>query len=371
MRVLLTTDTIGGVWTFTCELSERLLEMGHAVAVVSFGRIPSQAQSAWTARQKARFNASFYFEASQVPLEWMQENSRTFGVGAELLSRVSREFRAEVVHCSQFCWGALDCRLPKVITAHSDVLSWADSADPSALRGSPWLSRYTAMVQKGLDGADAVIAPTSWMRAALRAHFAVRAPFDVIYNGRTVPQSTTTIERRLSAITAGRLWDKAKALSIIFDINSPLPISVAGEEQFGDALATARPSHVTALGVLDEQQILYTMRQSSIYIATSIYEPFGLAALEAAMCGCAIVARDIPSFHEVWGNAISYFGNAAELENVLAALAADPNRLLRAQRSAHERASHYTGAAMAAEYVRLYGKLISARKKQECVDHAA
>ena len=47
MRILMTTDTVGGVWTFTAELARQLLSRGHAVALASFGREPSEEQQAW------------------------------------------------------------------------------------------------------------------------------------------------------------------------------------------------------------------------------------------------------------------------------------------------------------------------------------
>ncbi len=45
MRILMTTDTVGGVWTFTSELTEQLLQRGHEVYLVSFGREPSPEQA--------------------------------------------------------------------------------------------------------------------------------------------------------------------------------------------------------------------------------------------------------------------------------------------------------------------------------------
>ena len=45
MRILMTTDTVGGVWSFTKELSRGLLENGCEVALVSLGRMPTHAMS--------------------------------------------------------------------------------------------------------------------------------------------------------------------------------------------------------------------------------------------------------------------------------------------------------------------------------------
>src|SRR3954454_4589494 len=122
MRVLLTTDTICGVWTFTQELTEQLLAGGHAVALVSFGRMPTPSQRMWTMQQGAQFGESFHFAPCESPLEWMQDNSAVFAEGVDPLLRIAREFHADILHSNQFCWGALPVGVPKLITAHSDVM---------------------------------------------------------------------------------------------------------------------------------------------------------------------------------------------------------------------------------------------------------
>ena len=48
MHVLLTADTIGGVWTYARELVTGLLKRGHRVTLVSFGEVPLPAQTAFT-----------------------------------------------------------------------------------------------------------------------------------------------------------------------------------------------------------------------------------------------------------------------------------------------------------------------------------
>ena len=52
---------------------------------------------------------------------------------------------------------------------------------------------------------------------------------------------------------------------------------------------------------LSEEQMRELLGRAAIYIATSRYEPFGLAPLEAALSRCALVANDIPSLRELWG----------------------------------------------------------------------
>src|SRR5580658_8571750 len=72
--------------------------------------------------------------------EWMEKNEFVFTQGAGVLLHVAKQFRPDLLHSSRFCFGALLLDTPKLVTAHNDVLSWADAC---SLRG--W---------KGPDGFD-------------------------------------------------------------------------------------------------------------------------------------------------------------------------------------------------------------------------
>jgi glycogen(starch) synthase len=358
MRVLLTTDTIGGVWTFTKELTQQLLIRGDSVALVSFGRAPSAGQRAWADEAASTHPGSFALHACDAPLEWMLNNELAWSQGGEFLIDVAERFQPDVLHSSQFCWGALPLDIPKLITAHSDVRSWAAACSPTGLASSPWLERYDALVQGGIDCADAIAAPTAWMRDALRMHFAVTAPFHVVANGRTLANRKFDRERELCAVSVGRLWDEGKGLAILREIVSPVQILLAGERCFEGAESTVSQARWTSLGMLDEKSLLDLFGTSSIYLATSLYEPFGLAPLEAALCGCAIVARDIPSLREVWGDAALFFENANSLQRLLSELAEDPDKLCRFRVAAEERARSFNGKRLADRYASLYRQLI-------------
>jgi glycosyltransferase involved in cell wall biosynthesis len=106
------------------------------------------------------------------------------------------------------------------------------------------------------------------------------------------------------------------------------------------------------------------MSHAAIYIATSKYEPFGLAPLEAALSGCAILANDIPSFREIWGDAACYFrtNDAESLGEKLAALHSDRELCASYAGRALERAREfYTADRMVDEYVRMYSSLLERR----------
>jgi glycosyltransferase involved in cell wall biosynthesis len=142
----------------------------------------------------------------------------------------------------------------------------------------------------------------------------------------------------------------------------PIPVLIAGEDHFNGSATTT--GTLQALGVLNEPELFHLFSQSSVYIAASVYEPFGLAPLEAALCGCALVLRDIPSFREVWGDAALYFNTSTELQEQLRILAEDPSALEEARAAAQAHAGRYTADGMTAQYVTLYEELIMATQKE-------
>jgi glycosyltransferase involved in cell wall biosynthesis len=182
------------------------------------------------------------------------------------------------------------------------------------------------------------------------------------------------------------LWDEGKQSRLLTQLTAPpLPIFLAGsttpageaEPELGPGKASMRsrriPSDEEGLdfaarvelrGELCEGEIRELLSRAAIYVATSIYEPFGLAPLEAALSRCAIVANDIPSLHEIWDDAALYFrsNDAASLDRALALL--HGNRELRAMYAnrAYERARlRYTAARMVGEYMQVYRSLMERR----------
>ena len=359
MRVLLTTDTVGGVWTYTRELTQGLLTQHCSVCLVSFGRKPDAVQSAWISRTKADAGSRFDFAASDAPLEWEQENAQAYEAGAPLLLELVKSFGADLLHSNQFCFGALPVAIPKVVAAHSDVLSWAEACRPEGLEISPSLERYVRLTQRGLDGAHAVVAPTHWMLSALERNFPLHMPTSVIANGRTLPTIQAARPRRLQAATAGRVWDPAKNLPVLDELDSPLPIVVAGETVFHDQRAFLfKRENITYAGSLAEADLLSLFAESAIYLATSVYEPFGLAPLEAALCGCAVVAKGLPSLREVWGDAALFFESSSDLKRLLERLVAAPQLLVEAQRRSEARARALSAGRMTDAYLQLYAELV-------------
>lgn len=359
MRIFMTTDTVGGVWTFTEELASGLLEHGCAVCLVSIGDPLSQSRQTWCSQTQSEWPDRFRYERIDAPLEWMSNNQTAYTAAAPSLFRLAGDFQADVLHTSQFCFGALPLEIPKILTAHSDVLSWAQACRGGALAPSRWLDQYTALVTRGLFEADSIVAPTRWMADSLAANFSLPQPPIVIYNGRTLPRNESRSRKR-QAITAGRLWDEAKNVSLLAGVNSPWPLLVAGETKHDGTATAPSVKNLTLLGAMASKELLTLFHESAGYICTSQYEPFGLAPLEAALCGCAVLAYDIPSLREVWGPAALYFDSPAALTSLLHALDCNPRMLAKAQQLAYARARIFSAKRMVGAYLQLFHRAAEA-----------
>jgi glycosyltransferase involved in cell wall biosynthesis len=192
------------------------------------------------------------------------------------------------------------------------------------------------------------------MLHALGRNFPLPRKSSVIPNGRSLPQTGHDAPRKMQAVTAGRLWDEAKNLRMLQDIDAPMPLLIAGETEHESARLQLCCGEATLLGQLNESALLDLFRDSAIYICTSRYEPFGLAPLEAALCGCAVLANDIDSLHEVWGDAALYFSGPESLSDWLRRLSDHGGLLEEAQTRAETRAREFTAARMAEAYAELF-----------------
>lgn len=360
MRVLVTADTVGGVWTYARELVAGLIHQGVQVTLISFGEIPTPRQSAWMEGLRG-----LDYRPTAFRLEWMQGSQKDVEQSARFLEAVIREVRPDLLHLNQYCYGNVGADLPRIVVAHSDVVSWWIAVHGEEPPPSPWLRWYRQVVSRGLRSATAVVAPSRWMLNMLCEIYGRPAQSMVIYNGRSPRLFNPHMTKTESVLGVGRLWDCGKQVSLLTRYPQAVPVWIAGSEVHpeealrGDS-GLAGGGNVETKGPLPEKQIRMLYSRAAIYAATSRYEPFGLAPLEAAMSRCALVANDIPTFHELWGDTAVYFrrNDGADLAEKIRELAADPglrrSYALRAYRRALQR---FTAERMVGEYMQLYGAL--------------
>jgi glycosyltransferase involved in cell wall biosynthesis len=367
MRVLMTTDTVGGVWTYTRELVQGLLQAGCDVTLISMGRKPSCEQQTWAGRTLAQSPKKFRYIPTEFALEWMQDGAQCYSESCEFMLSCIAAYSPDILHCNQFCYGALPVAIPKLIVAHSDVLSWWRACRGTEAHASSWLKEYRRLVNTGLHQAECVVAPTEWMREQLLQNYGSLPLSLVIANGRTV-DSYSSATKVLRAVTAGRLWDEGKNVLLLEDIDCVMPVCIAGDIRFNQADGRdLKSGKIELLGAMNEDALLQLFSESAIYVVTSRYEPFGLAAVEAALCGCAIIANDIPPLREVWGDTAVYFAenDARSLNSKLKMLGSQPQLLQNCADAARARAERlYSSDRMTQEYLALYQQLVTQRDTQ-------
>jgi len=193
----------------------------------------------------------------------------------------------------------------------------------------------------------------------------------VIYNGRSPQWFNPHVDKDDMVLTVGRLWDSAKQVSLVTQYDCGWPVVIAGETQHPDEAYRGDGERIVCEGTLElkgkqnAEQLRSLFARAAIYAATSRYEPFGLALVEAALSRCAIVANDIPSFRELWGETACYFSanDAAGLRDTIARLRDD--RLLRRHHAelAYQRARRlYSADRMVNEYLETYVNLTADRR---------
>ncbi|GEL74361.1 glycosyl transferase [Myxococcus virescens] len=353
-RVLMTTDTVGGVWTYALELCRAFADAGVQVELATLGEpvtVPQAGEAA--AVPGLRLHESTY------RLEWMDAPWKDVRASGEWLLALEDALAPDVIHLNGYAHGALPWRAPSVVVAHSCVLSWWEAVlrEPAPAR----YARYRREVQRGLRAVDRVVAPSAAMLGALERHYGpLLPPTCVIPNARRAG-SFTAAPKELFVLAAGRLWDEAKNLSALEAVAPRLacPVRVAGELRHPGSGKVARARNTEPLGPLSPEALAAWMARAAIYAMPVRYEPFGLSALEAALSGCALVLGDIPSLREVWADA-AVFVHPEDLDGLTRALRGlldDGAHRERMAAKARARALTWNPRRMAEDYLRLYATL--------------
>src|SRR5690606_38167348 len=118
-RVLMTADTVGGVWTYAVDLARELGDRGVEVVLATMGRRLDPGQR----RQVARIPSLEICESTYA-LEWMDEPWDDVERAGAWLLELEQELDPDVVHLNGYAHGALPFRAPKLVVGHSCVLSW-------------------------------------------------------------------------------------------------------------------------------------------------------------------------------------------------------------------------------------------------------
>ncbi len=361
-RILMTADTIGGVWTYALDLSRGLLSQGVEVVLATMGA-PVQPRQREAVE---KLGPGIQLCESRFKLEWMEDPWSDVAAAGEWLLALEREHCPDIIHLNSYVHAALPWKAPTVVVAHSCVFSWwqavKNECPPPA-----WMP-YQDAVRAGLQQADLVLAPSRSMLAQVARHYGMPANARVIYNGRDDCGGAFSVEKEPFILSVGRLWDEAKNASGLASIAPRLswPVRVAGDirhPQRGDVFLPK----VELLGYRSAAELQEHYRRAAIYALPARYEPFGLSVLEAALAGCALVLGDIASLREIWGSTALFVppDDPEALYEAITDLIVNPALREEMAGAARRRAQTFTLNRMTSAYLDAYGDLLAPLKPAE------
>jgi glycosyltransferase involved in cell wall biosynthesis len=341
MRVLMTADAAGGVFTYALTLVEGLAARGVETVLVLTGPPPDRAQ-------RRRLTASPLAALEQRPyaLEWMPDPWEDLVRADEWLAGLAASYRPDLVHLNGYVAAAAELGRPKIVVGHSCVLSWHEAVR-RAPAGPEW-TPYRAAVTAGIAAADALVAPTHTLLDTLRRLYRPTCRTLAIANAAS-PRSFSPERKEQLVVGVGRVWDEAKNLGALERVRDSVParLVVAGEG--------------SNQGRLDGEALRDLYGRAAIFAEPARYEPFGLAALEAGLAGCALVLGDIATLREVWGDAAAFVDPHDDevLSATLRRLLVDDRERGRLARAARRRALSYSPERQAEAYLRLYREALA------------
>ncbi len=345
----MTADAVGGVWTYALELVRALAVHGVEIDLALMGPPPGRAQ-----RDEAGLLSNLTLHESGYALEWMDDPWQDVDLAGEWLLALAETTKPAVIHLNGCAHAALPWDRPVLVVAHSCVCSWWQGVQAETAPSR--YDEYRRRVGAGLAAADVVVAPTAAMLDDLQRHYGVEIRGRVIHNARE-PDQFSCATKAPKIFAAGRAWDPAKNLALLDAIAPQVhwPIYLAGDCQHpgGD---WAQFANVHCLGKLDAAAMTARFAESAIYVLPARYEPFGLSALEAGLCGCALVLGDIPSLREVWGDAAFFVepNDGQALTTALNDLIENDASRLDLGRRALKQALDYSPSKMTRRYLAAY-----------------
>jgi glycosyltransferase involved in cell wall biosynthesis len=356
LKVLITADAVGGVWQYSTELAGGLSRLGIGTVLAVMGPSPSEKQ-----RAAAAAIPGVELADTDLALDWLARDRGSLRQAGQAIRDLAHERQCGIVQLNTPALAAdTGFGLPVVAVQHSCVATWWEAVQGTDLpEDFAW---RTELNRAGLHAADAVVTPTAAFGEMVRRRYRLPEPPRTVHNGRR-PAELPTAAPHDFVFTAGRLWDKGKNLGTLDAAAGriPVPVRAAGPLK-GPNGAEVVFDNIHCLGSLEEAELARWLSARPVFVSAALYEPFGLAVLEAASAGCPLILSDIPTFRELWDD-VAWFVPPRDEEGftrAIAGLVSDDFERAVMGRAARERAARFTPDAMAAQMASIYRGLLPA-----------
>lgn len=363
MRIVITTDAVGGVWSYSSTLAHTLADSFNVQVLLAVCGPRPSADQLTAVTLGARRGGGVEIEYIDMPLEWEGAEEAAYAAGRQALLQLALRWRAHILHANEHHLGQIGASgLPVLVVSHSDLCSWNAAMERDATKEVD--AAYMLRVISGLSHASLVVAPSISVVESLSTWFGYGAVVRVIPNGVSLAPTGLTPARTIDALMAGRLWDPAKNLSCFQHAVTGWPggtfVAAGPLAPPGGMPIAVGESAIQYPGQVSNGELRDMLSHAHVLVAPARYEPFGLVAVEAALAGCCLVLSDIPSYRSLWENTALYFDpdDPAMLNRTLRAVLDDPDRRHALAMRAHRRAeARYSADRMARAYLATYQRL--------------
>lgn len=356
--VLITADASGADWRYSVDLAAGLARLGIETIIALVGPSPSTAQ-----REVALRVPGLLLVDNGLASDRMADDpAATRSMGAAI-SRIADENGADVVHLNMPAL-ASDAifRMPVVVTHHRCAATWWQAVHGTVL--PPELARRTDMVCEGLHTADVVVTPTAAFGAVTQAFYRLPEAPKTVHIGRSRLNFATQPTHDF-VFTAGRLWDEAKNIDTLDAAAGRIGVPVHAAGPLAGPDGAVMFDNINCVGALEDGELARWLSARPVFVSTALYEPFGLAVLEAASAGCPLILSDIPSFRELWEDVATFVPplDEATFTRAIGDMVNDDFERAVMGRAAQERAALFTPDAMAAQMASIYRSLLPAIRR--------
>ncbi len=244
-----------------------------------------------------------------------------------IMPRAAQAYEADVLHVPYWA-PPLRSSVPMVVTVH-DII-------PLILpqyRGGPLVRAYTQLVSVAARGATLILTDSDASRSDIRRHLHVPADrvrtiylaADPGFSGHIDPVDTTALRRNYDLPEEYVLYlggfDARKNIETLLQVytwaqdvlGDSYPLVIAGDlpdrhdHFFHDPRVIARQIEVEPvvrfIGRVAEEDKVALYQQARAFLYPTLYEGFGLPALEALACGVPVVGSSASSVPEIVGDA--------------------------------------------------------------------
>jgi len=351
LRILMTVDAVGGVWRYAMDCADALREQGFSTIFAGLGPQPAPEQR----REAEEIGELVWLDQ---PLDWMVEDESELETIPSVLEQLADDHRVDLLHLnlpSQAVGIRRD--IPVVTVSHSCLVTWWETMRTGPLPDH-WLWHRRRNTE-GFARADAIVAPSRSHADAIARSYGPLPRLSVVHNATAA--RFDEVDKQPFIFAAGRWWDDGKNVSVLDAAagKSAWPIHLAGSLD-GPNGQTVILHHARSLGNLPHGEVLGLVQRAGILVSPSLYEPFGLAALEGARAGAALILSDIPVYRELWDEAAIFFDPAApdQLVEAIDHLAGDPQLRRRMGERAFTRSLGLTPERQARDMAAIYRGLV-------------